>query len=169
MAVGSHGTSRAAGIVFGSVATAMAHHAPCSVLIARAAEQFPGLIIHANDGSPEAQDAALAAGRIAARHDSPVVTLHVADAPGSGAGVAEGSVRLIEQTGREPVMRVEHGSPHRRIVEVANETRASLIVMGSRGRTGLAALGSVSERVTHNASCSVLIVRRPSHPAPERL
>ena len=36
--------------------------------------------------------------------------------------------------------------------------------MGSRGRTGLAALGSVSERVTHRASCSVLIVRRPSHP-----
>jgi nucleotide-binding universal stress UspA family protein len=166
VSVGSHGTSRAAGILFGSVATAMAHHAPCSVLIARRAEaeRFPGLIIHANDGSPESLDAALVAGRIAARHDSSVVTLHVADTPGAGAGVAEGSVRLIEATGREPLMRVEHGSPHRRIVEVANETHASLIVMGSRGRTGLAALGSVSERVTHSAACSVLVVRRLSHP-----
>jgi nucleotide-binding universal stress UspA family protein len=166
VSVGSHGTSRAAGVLFGSVATAMAHHAPCSVLVARKAqaERLPGLIVHANDGSPESLDAALVAGRIAAHHDSSVVTLHVADTPGAGAGVAEGSVRLIEATGREPLMRVEHGAPHRRIVEVANEMHASLIVMGSRGRTGLAALGSVSERVTHRASCSMLIVRRPSHP-----
>ena len=166
VSVGSHGTSRAAGVLFGSVATAMAHHAPCSVLVARQAqaERFLGLIVHANDGSPESLDAALVAGRIAARHDSSVVTLHVADAPGAHTGVAEGSVRLIEATGREPLMRVEHGSPHRRIVEVANQTHASVIVIGSRGRTGLAALGSVSERVTHSASCSVLIVRRPSHP-----
>jgi nucleotide-binding universal stress UspA family protein len=35
ISVGSHGTSRAAGVLFGSVATAMAHHAPCSVLVAR--------------------------------------------------------------------------------------------------------------------------------------
>jgi nucleotide-binding universal stress UspA family protein len=58
---------------------------------------------------------------------------------------------------------VEQGSPQRRIVELANETDAALIVMGSRGRTGLAALGSVSERVAHRASCSVLVVRCPTH------
>jgi nucleotide-binding universal stress UspA family protein len=169
VSVGSHGLSRAAGVIFGSVATAMAHHAPCSVLVARTAqaERFPGLIVHANDGSPESLDAALVAGSMAARHDSSVITLHVADTPEGGTGVAEGSVRLIEATGREPLIRVEHGSPHRRIVEVANETHASLIVMGSRGRTGLAALGSVSERVTHSAGCTVLIVRRPSHPVRE--
>jgi nucleotide-binding universal stress UspA family protein len=167
VSVGSHGTSRAAGVLFGSVATAMAHHAPCSVLVARKAQadRFPEVIVHANDGSPESLDAAVVAGRIAARHDASVLTVHVADTAGGGGGVAEGSVRLIEATGREPLLRVEHGSPHRRIVEVANDARASLIVMGSRGRTGLAALGSVSERVTHSASCSVLIARRPSHPA----
>jgi nucleotide-binding universal stress UspA family protein len=166
VSVGSHGGSRAAGVLFGSVATAMAHHAPCSVLVAREAEagRFPDVIVHANDGSPESLDAALVAGRIAARHDASVVTVHVADTPGEGGGVAEGSVRLIEATGREPLMRVVHGSPHRSIVQVANDASASLIVMGSRGRTGLAALGSVSERVTHHASCSVLVVRRLSHP-----
>jgi nucleotide-binding universal stress UspA family protein len=167
VSVGSHGTSRAAGVLFGSVATAMAHHAPCSVLVAREApaDPFPRTIVHANDGSPESLDAALVAGRIAVRHDATLVTLHVADSASTGEGVAEGSVRLIESTGQRPVLRVAHGSPHRRIVEAANQTGASLIVMGSRGRTGLAALGSVSERVTHNASCSVLVVRRPSHPA----
>lgn len=163
--VGSHGTSRPAGVLFGSVASAMAHFAPCSVLVARQprAGAFPGLIVHANDGSPESLDAARVAGRLAARHGSTLVTLHVGET--HDRSVAEEAVAIIESSGREPVMKVEQGSPHRRIVEVANETGASLIVMGSRGRTGLAALGSVSERVTHHASCSVLIVSRALHPA----
>jgi nucleotide-binding universal stress UspA family protein len=36
---------------------------------------------------------------------------------------------------------------------------ADLLVMGSRGLKGVRALGSVSERVAHEAACSVLIVR----------
>jgi nucleotide-binding universal stress UspA family protein len=36
---------------------------------------------------------------------------------------------------------------------------ADLVVVGSRGATGLAALGSVAERVSHQADCPVLIVR----------
>lgn len=167
VAVGSHGTSRPAGVVFGSVASAMAHYAPCSVLIAREppAAEFPGLIVHANDGSPESLEAAHVAGSLAARYGSTAVTLHVGET--QGRGVAEEAVALMEVSGLEPVMRTEQGSPHRRIVEVANDVGASLIVMGSRGRTGLAALGSVSERVVHHASCSVLVVRRAAHPAQE--
>ena len=162
--VGSHGTSRPAGVLFGSVASAMAHFATCSTLVARAprAGGFPGVILHANDGSPESLTAAHVAGQIAARHGSTIVTLHVGE---DGQGVAEEAVAIIEGSGREPVMQVEQGSPHRRIVEAANEAHASLVVMGSRGQTGLKALGSVSERVTHRAECSVLIVRLTSHPA----
>jgi nucleotide-binding universal stress UspA family protein len=78
--------------------------------------------------------------------------------------VGEEAVAIIEQSEREPVIRVERGSPHRRLVEVASETETGLVVMGGRGQTGLAALGSVSERVSHRAPCSVLIVRRPMHP-----
>ena len=132
--VGSHGTSRAAGVLFGSVASAMAHFASCSVLVARQPPNgpFPALILHANDGSPESLDAARVAGRLAARHGSTVVTLHVGET--RDVSVAEQAVEIIESCGREPVMKVEHGSPSRRIVEVANQTRATLIVMGSRGR-----------------------------------
>jgi nucleotide-binding universal stress UspA family protein len=36
---------------------------------------------------------------------------------------------------------------------------ADLLIVGSRGLHGLRALGSVSERVAHAASCSVLVVR----------
>ena len=154
LSIGAHGHSRAAGVLFGSVATAMARHATCSVLIARenVTDVFPGLIVHASDGSAGSLDAARVAGAIAARHHSTVVTLHVSDGLDRGSAMAEESVALIEATGLEPVPKVVQGSPHRRIVEVANETGASLVVMGSRGRTGLKALGSVSERVAHRGT-----------------
>jgi nucleotide-binding universal stress UspA family protein len=49
------------------------------------------------------------------------------------------------------------------ILEVAEQWRAQVIVLGSHGRTGLQKflLGSVSEAVARHAHCSVLIVRRP--------
>lgn len=165
--VGSHGRSRSAGILFGSVASAMTHHAPCSVLIAREppAGEFPGTILHANDGSPESLQAARVAGELAARHDATVVTVNVGE--GGSKDIAEQAVVIIERSGREPRIVTEHGSPHRRLVEVADEVRAGLVVMGSRGQTGVAALGSVSERVSHRAPCSVLIVRPAVHPTAE--
>lgn len=160
--VGASGSSRPAGILFGSMATAMAHHAPCPVLVAREVPHFPAVILHANDGSPDSVEAARIAARLAVRHGSTLVTLHVGEE--HGAGVSKQAVEIIEITGTEPVLKIEQGAPHRRIVEVAKEIGASLIVMGSRGQTGLAAMGSVSERVTHRAECSVLVVRPPSHP-----
>jgi nucleotide-binding universal stress UspA family protein len=57
--------------------------------------------------------------------------------------------------------RVLDGSPASAIVACAENLRAELVVVGSRGRTGLArmVLGSVAEGVIRNASCSVLAVR----------
>lgn len=164
VAVGSHGRSRVAGIVFGSVASAMAHYAPCSVLIARSgpAAGFPGTILHANDGSAESLDAARVAGRLAAAHGSTVITMHVRE---NGDGIAQDAVAILEESGREPILKVEEGSPGRALCEAAEASGAGLVVMGSRGKTGLRALGSVSEHVAHHAPCSVLIVRRAAHPA----
>ena len=53
------------------------------------------------------------------------------------------------------------GNPGREICELANTWSADLILVGSRGLTGLKEmfLGSVSNYVTHHAPCSVLIVR----------
>jgi nucleotide-binding universal stress UspA family protein len=45
---------------------------------------------------------------------------------------------------------------------VAAAADADLLVVGSRGLHGLRALGSVSERVAHQAHSSVLVVRRPA-------
>lgn len=52
------------------------------------------------------------------------------------------------------------GKPGQAIEKIAQSWKADLIVMGSRGRSGLSelVLGSVSNYVMHHAPCSVLIV-----------
>jgi nucleotide-binding universal stress UspA family protein len=60
------------------------------------------------------------------------------------------------------------GSPGRMICELATDWNADLIIMGRRGRSGIAEffLGSVSNYVLHHAPCSVQIVHIPiSSPA----
>jgi nucleotide-binding universal stress UspA family protein len=55
---------------------------------------------------------------------------------------------------------VRMGRPAKTIVEHADAMHADLIVMGTRGRTGLAHMiaGSVAERVVRTAPCPVLTV-----------
>ena len=59
-----------------------------------------------------------------------------------------------------------NGSVVRTIVEFAAEAKFDLIILGTRGRGGIEKmlLGSVSSGVAMHASCSVLVVRPPSHP-----
>jgi nucleotide-binding universal stress UspA family protein len=56
------------------------------------------------------------------------------------------------------------GVPYEEIIRKAEETDASLIVMGTHGRTGLDHLifGSTAERVVRSASCPVLTIRLPA-------
>jgi nucleotide-binding universal stress UspA family protein len=53
------------------------------------------------------------------------------------------------------------GSPARHLLELADEWKPDLVVVGSHGRTGLARLflGSVSQKVATEATCSVRIAR----------
>jgi nucleotide-binding universal stress UspA family protein len=63
------------------------------------------------------------------------------------------------------VVRVERfarpGDAADAILDVAEEQRCDLIVVGNRGMTGAKRflLGSVPNKVSHHAPCSVLIVR----------
>jgi nucleotide-binding universal stress UspA family protein len=54
------------------------------------------------------------------------------------------------------------GDPAAVILEVAQEQKADLIVVGNRGLTGIERflLGSVSSKLSHHAPSSVMIVRR---------
>ena len=60
---------------------------------------------------------------------------------------------------------IRTGSPANEIVEVARELPADLIVVSTRGRTGLkhVLLGSVAEHVVRYAPCPVLVVREKEH------
>ena len=68
----------------------------------------------------------------------------------------------VLNTVSEPVVLLR--SPAAGIIEAAEVAATALIVVGTRGRTGLArlALGSVAEAVINQAPCSVLVV--PLHP-----
>jgi nucleotide-binding universal stress UspA family protein len=63
--------------------------------------------------------------------------------------------------GVEVVTHVREGQPAEVIIDVANQEHADLIVVGSRGLTGIKRylLGSVSSKVSQHAPCSVMIVR----------
>jgi nucleotide-binding universal stress UspA family protein len=64
-------------------------------------------------------------------------------------------------SGVDVARRVVVGIPYRKIVEVAEEEKADLIVMTTHGRTGLSHLvmGSVAEKIVRTAPCPVLTIR----------
>ena len=69
---------------------------------------------------------------------------------------------------REVATRYLQGTAWDRIVTCARDDRAiDLIVMGTRGRTGVthALLGSVAEKTLRHAPCPVLVVRPTTHAA----
>ena len=63
--------------------------------------------------------------------------------------------------GVEVETHAREGHPAEVIIEVAKQEHADLIVVGSRGLTGIKRylLGSVSSKVSEHAPCSVMIVR----------
>ena len=69
---------------------------------------------------------------------------------------------LAKELGLSDVrVRIGDGDPAEQLVEAAEDTGADLIVVGSKGMTGAKRflLGSVPNRVSHHAPCSVLIIR----------
>jgi nucleotide-binding universal stress UspA family protein len=164
LAVGSHGQSRREGVVWGSTASLAAHTSPVPVLVARRppdGEPFPSRILVASDGSGDSSRAVELAGRLAGRHAAETWIVHVGDwdDPQHSRAFSEQAVSLEQVTGSEPVVMELEGDAHRRIPELARKEGVSLTVVGSRGLTGVKALGSVSERIAHSSDGSVLIAR----------
>ena len=61
----------------------------------------------------------------------------------------------------ETTTHAREGDPADAILDVAEETNADLIIVGNKGMTGAKRflLGSVPNKVSHHAPCSVMIVR----------
>lgn len=78
--------------------------------------------------------------------------------------IVERAAKTLSAAGFRVTTSVTTGDARSVILDAAAEWNADLIVLGSRGRTGLGRflLGSVSEAVARHAHCSVEIVRIPS-------
>jgi nucleotide-binding universal stress UspA family protein len=147
----------------GATSARVVHRATLPVLITRAPEggaAFPQQIVLATDGSADSGRAADLTAAIAAAHAAEVTMVHAGDASDAQRRrMRDQAARIADVTGSEPVWAVPTAHPVAAICSCAEWNRASLIVIGARGVTGIRALGSVSERVAHAAACSVLVAR----------
>jgi nucleotide-binding universal stress UspA family protein len=115
----------------------------------------------ASDGLSESDELVDFAAELARQRQASVILLHAAGSESAShpTRVAAQGRRIHSALGDRSVVCVEPGHAHEVIVEKATHENVSLIVMSSRRLSGLRALGSVSERVVHQAPCSVLVVR----------
>lgn len=85
--------------------------------------------------------------------------------------IEQGAVKMMERfcqnnmggfTGYQTA--IVTGTPYEEIIRKANESDASLIILGTHGRTGLDHIifGSTAERVVRGAACPVLTIRLPA-------
>ena len=170
----------------GRTAERVVRHAPVPTLIARHSPRGP--VIGATDFSDPSMPALEGAAAEAGRRGAQLHLLHVVDVgPFALAGTAGAglpflygipgiSVRAIDdlETAAQNRLRealakfgvdgkaiAKSGPAAQTIVGLAESGGAELIVVGTRGRTGLArlTLGSTAETVIRSAPCSVLVVR----------
>jgi nucleotide-binding universal stress UspA family protein len=75
--------------------------------------------------------------------------------------VLDGAAASARKEGIEVQTHPVEADPAEAILNVAEETKADLIVVGNKGMTGARRflLGSVPNNVSHHAPCSVIIVR----------
>jgi nucleotide-binding universal stress UspA family protein len=147
-------------------------------------------ILVPTDFSPDAEAALAYALELAQRFNASVHLLHVVENPLSAgvwsseiytaeiAGLQVNLVRDAEDRLRRTIPliagepagithEVRTGNAADQILEVARARLIDLIVMGTRGRKGIAhfVMGSVAERVVRTAPCPVLTLRPPQAPA----
>jgi nucleotide-binding universal stress UspA family protein len=88
-------------------------------------------------------------------------TTQIVDLREVAESVLKRAARDALSKGVEVETHARKGQPAEVIIDVANQEQADLIVVGSRGLTGIKRylLGSVSSKVSEHAPCNVMIVR----------
>lgn len=140
------------------------------------------LILHPTDFSPASRPAFVQAIAAAKEQRAPLLVVYVLgliipvadgyiapatydDLMKSSQAQARSRLDALVATAKKARVRATglllEGVAAEQIVQAARGRRASMIVMGTHGRTGLAKLflGSVAERVVGNAPCPVMTVR----------
>ena len=192
LVVGSRGLDQFASGVLGSVSAAVVLHAPCPVAIIRPVPdvdpvQLDGPVVVGVDGTENSEPAIAEAFEAASLHgvdlvavhawrDSHLTTVFTSD-PDGGAldwdaiATAEHAVlaeRLAGWKEKYPDVAVRRvvvrDRPARQLI--AESKSAQLVVVGRRGRGGVASmlLGSTSRHLMHTVSCPLLIIHSPAAP-----
>jgi len=183
VALGTRGRSALSYVLSGSVAERVSRLATAPVLTAHADSPGPApyrCVLVPTDFSADSNAALALAREIVLRTGGKLVLLHAYDLPHMmtiGAGLAAANIektladdahaRLAQLRGALSGVDVETIvsalQPDPAISEAAARSHADLIVMGTRGRTGLAhvLLGSTAERVLRRAQVPVITVKGP--------
>ncbi|MBI3856764.1 MAG: universal stress protein [Planctomycetes bacterium] len=178
----SHGQGGLAQWVFGSVAQKILRGCSRPLLVVRALEKpltRVKRIVVPLDGALGSEATLPHAAHLARSCGAVIELLHVTAEPGVEADDSklrnwhakerrrmEAEFGVIEKA--EPELKFtrvfEEGDPATRILERVEKEPASIIAMGSHGRTGFSRwmFGSVSEKVLQAAKCPVLIARHTS-------
>jgi nucleotide-binding universal stress UspA family protein len=164
--MGRHGYTGLTRLLMGSTTARVIGHSPCHVLVMpqKVSLSFERLLI-ATDGSPFSAAAWEVALGLAKTMGSTMVAVSVA-ANDRDTPTANQAVQTLTQAAAQQDFTLETliplGRPDEAIVNAALFKEASLIIVGSHGRTGLKRLlmGSVAERVIGHAKCPVLVVKK---------
>ncbi len=186
--VGSHGRTGLKRTLLGSVAEQVVRYAHCPVYVARPHTKH-GVVMVATDLSNPSLPAVAAGADEAKQRGAKLLLVHAIDfsaatltaAAANPLGVipvlpppevqkqlgdaTETMLReALQRFGATGEVKVLTGPPPAAIVKYADEVGAELVVVATRGRTGLSriALGSVAARVIRMAASSVLAVRLPT-------
>ncbi|ABP54047.1 universal stress protein [Salinispora tropica] len=179
LVLGTRGLGGFAGLLVGSTAGSVAAHAHCPVVVVRGDADRRGRAGHVTTGVDGSEESLLALGfavEQAAARKVPLHVLRVWRPPPGQRPPSAPDARAASQADRAELE--ESLSPWRRAfpdvpitVEVAEgnpaellvtaSRHAQLVVVGSRGRGGLAGmlLGSVSQQLLHHAHSPVAVVR----------
>lgn len=176
---GSHGAHGFEKVLLGSQAEAVLRSTTCPVLVVGplAEQDFaPKSILYATDLDPGSTSSAQFAAILAARFGGHLTFFHVSKEPVQEESetllVAKAANRLQNllpanvKGGSQPKSRVMFGDPATKILEIAIEEKADLIVMGVHdGRIADHAPWRTLSKVIQKAACPVLAVRGSLHGA----
>lgn len=184
LVIGTHGYTGLKHFFLGSTAENVVRHAPCSVLVVHESDKrpwsrkpaAPSKILVPVDFSSPSKRAAEAALQWAAKLNAKVQLLHVIStqyptgdfdpivyqllATDQSTSCSRQLTQWAKTLG-DAAASIQHGRPATEIVRFAQQQKIGLIVIATRGQTGLKhlLLGSTTEEVVRRAHCPVLVSR----------
>lgn len=127
-------------------------------------------VLFATDFSASARAAAEHAILLAQHHEADLHVLHVLPLSSEASSLLEGYDHLADSINVPDTLhvtqtQVKNASAAEGILEYARAQQIDLVVLGTRGQSGLrrVVMGSVAEAVVRQAECPVLTVREPEH------